>query len=473
MRAIAIVAAFVISGCQVNALDVSPKPVLRPDSSNVYYRSDFVDYSRDFSFKEDWIDWDGYRQVRKNIHNNARYGDNFYTPAKAPLSLSNDCEKRLVTNVDKKYFHKHKGDPNFGQPLLGCVSQLNNQIKSEVFTYGKKSPLLGRFYEEIMPNLAKQQPWLTGGFHDYSKNKNGVPHADQVRQQTFNMRHSGVVMRLMWIYSWYADYYGTTPDQDQLVINWWETFEKSMQPSILHRDYSRDACKSDLMQRVRKNSGNGGAANVGEWNRMVDSCNNVASYHAYTYALMGAAFKNSDYTNEAIHLMGNVVNAADENGVMSDAFRCTHAVGYTTMTGNSMAMAAYVIEASTGVWTGDMTFGSKGTTVGDVIDNAVQTIVNPNRESVMKDAYKGCVHYKNAGQDLKIKDYTDLKDQWVEMEVKGSAWSKRDVTRAFSPYSWYLYKTNQESKYKKYLKTADRYLLDDIHDWRALTVVSK
>ena len=452
-----------LAGCQpAQGIDVSPVPQLRPDS-NVYYTSKYVDYSSTYNYNENWINLEKYSRIRKNL------GGRFYHPAKSELSLSNDCEARLVKNVDPDFFHKHNGSYNWGEKHFMCVRQLSSLIRSEVFTYGKKSPMLARFYEEIMPNLAAQQPWLTGGFHAYSKNKNSVPASNHIRGQTFNMMHQGTFFELLGIYSWYHDYYRPTAELDQSVMTWFEKFEESMQPSILHRDFSTHGCKQDLMKRVRTGprTGKGGIGNSGEWNPMIDSCNNVAAYNAYGYALMGAAFKNSDYTNEAIHLITNVVRAADEDGIMNDAFRCRHAVGYTQMTANALAITAAVIEASTGVWIGEMTAGN-GASVNDVIQNGLETLMNPNTDRVLEDAFRGCNQY---GRTDGIKKAADLRDRWQEQET--NQWRRQDILRVIDNYAWYLHKTGQLDEYKSLLRDPEKYLVHDETDWYAFTVTQK
>ena len=200
---------------------------------------------------------------------------------------------------------------------------------------------------------------------------------------------------------------------------------------------------------------------------MVDSCNNGAAYNAYAYALMGAAFKNSDYTNEAIHLIKNVVRAADANGVMNDAFRCRHAVGYTQMTANAVSITAAVIEASTGVWIGDMTAGN-GASVNDLISNGLDTLMNPNTDRVISDAFRGCVHYHNAGEQNSIQEATDLKDRWIEQET--NRWRRDDILRVIDNYSWFLRKTGQLDQYRSFVSDPQKYLVHDETDWYAFTL---
>ena len=409
-----------------------------------YFRSKFVDYSKSYDYKRDWVDWDAYGKLILEKADSHPYYSNY--DISYHTTLMSKCEYMLFKNPDNMYFHKHENSNSFGRPLVECISQNTNLMLQEVVNFGKDSPRLKWFYEQLIPKLASGKYWLTGGFHEYATWDHGVPVEYEIRNQNYNMNHARVMWYLAEDYAWFKNYYGTTPEQDQQFIDWWEAHEISMRPSILDQEFTTGCIGYGLIPKARNEKHrNGDPAAVGmqEWNKLTSSCDNYAAEYARILVLMGAGFENSDYINEGLHLIANVLRSAGNDGVTLDAFRCEEGLGYPWMTAAAIAQAGFVLENSVGIDITSHKFESANTTVDKILQRVLD--VTEDRSLGIDDAWLLCGNWAST-------DTLESKSQLMTLN-----YGARDHSSSIYESAWWINKSNQSEKYHSLLYP-NRYL---------------
>ena len=423
-------------------LDENELEDLRKQINNgIYFKSDYVDYSIKYQFKDNWMNWEEYSRLTKVWANkNYFYENGNWNLNGRPHPHNSRCFAILYDKADPLYYHKHEGQNSYhGQDVAQCLQDNILHMIREVTQYGKDSERLNWFFEDFIPRATHNNYWVTGGFHEYSNWPTGVSRDYQIRQQNYNMAHARVFWYSALTYSWFKDLYGTTPELDKQFISWWEMHEKLQRPNILDEEFSHAGCiGSELIDYARNGKYNGKRANIElqTWNKLSNSCDNYAVSYAYPLITMGVAFQNSDYINEGLQLVSNVLRSASKDGVTHDEFRCTEGIGYPWITATKLSQIGAVLEAGTGLDLRKIRFEQSNTSVDTIMQHTFDISEDPRL--AVNDSWLTCNIWYSAKKAGEIKDKSDL--------LRHPSYSK-DYSGFYYYSAWWLRKTGQWNKY--------------------------
>ena len=133
-------------------LDENELEDLRKQINNgVYFKSDYVDYSIEYQFNDNWMNWEEYSRLT-NVWANKNY---FYENGNwnlngRPHPHDSRCFEILYNNADPLYYHKHEGQNSYhGQDVARCLQDNILHMIMEVTQYGKDSERLNWFFEDF------------------------------------------------------------------------------------------------------------------------------------------------------------------------------------------------------------------------------------------------------------------------------------------------------------------------------------
>jgi len=313
-------------------------------------RAKLVNYTPTYEFpSKAWphVNWDQYRAKflktygRKSIMHDGI--SNVLSPAckKHYFKFDTYRNKNLGTS-DVKYFDETAD-------LTNCLWDLTDAAHQDVIENGNNGAVLNYFFADLVPAWVENEAFSAKGMRSEFEN--------------VSAGYTFVINRIAFVYTRYAEYWGTSKALDEKFRRWWDNISKYDAARIYQRGYER--CREFSGPKV----------NPSIWR---DECANVGTDYASALIHMGLYYKDDDYINEGIFVAGASAKASSPEGFVVDGIRGARAVGYMLMTAQKLDEIALMLD-DIDVNFYEMSFAKHGVTVRKIIEVTAREMIKPNR----------------------------------------------------------------------------------------------
>ena len=321
----------------------------------VHPRAKLVNYAPQYDFPEgSWpsFNLDDYRKHFRN-----RYGAVSYSPDFSKVVLSEKCQGLfLMYDAFKRVNWERERENNNSlamQLIDGCLGPLVDAAHYDFITSGRNSRFLNKFFTTWIPLWTENRAFSAEGSWSSTAS---AENADT--SYMFNLN------KIVYVYTRFANYWGTTPELDQKFREWWDYISQS-DPARLYKP-GYEQCREFRGPNMKPDG------------RMHDECMNSAADYALALVHMGMYFKDNDYINEGIFVAGQVAKTSSPEGFVLDGIRASHALGYMAMTTQKLDQIALILD-DIDLNLYEVSFASHGRTVRDLIEVTAREWIKPDR----------------------------------------------------------------------------------------------
>ena len=313
---------------------------------------------------------------------------------------NNNCAEKLKTDINKwqGYQKPHEGADDPVDTVL-CGTSLNAlaRIEFEHVGRGKWNKL---FFDELIPYWLENDAFIMKNLRMWHGHQAEVPYD--------NMRYG-----IFYHYYVLGPWWGVSKERDTQMLRWWEMQERSTTASVWAKNAStcwkanKRVDQSDIYPANKPGIGNG-------------LCTNAASTYAWMLTLTGLYHKQSDYINEAIWVVDNIVSGALPDGATVDALRGGQASSYSMKTSDFLDRIAVEMDRRFN-YNLYKRANKEGTTVRTVIDYGIAIWLDP--ESNYKYARKWREHINRPyndiqGQEARREDLSFSHNrEWLDAQI--------------------------------------------------------
>lgn len=242
-------------------------------------------------------------------------------------------------------------DSNPNTALLAqCLLFLVDAAHQGFITHGHDSAVLTRFFDVWVP------AWVDNNAFDATGMRFGT--------QESSAGYTFAINKIAFVYTSYGEYWGVSPELDHKFRIWWDNVSQSDPSKIYRATY----------KTCREFSG----PNINPEGRGTDSCTNAGLEYATALAHMGMYYKDSDYINEAIFVVGQSARFSSPEGFVWDGIRGAMGAGYMLMTTQRLDQIATIVD-DIDVNLYEMSFANHGRTVRDIIEVSARELIKPDR----------------------------------------------------------------------------------------------
>ena len=242
-------------------------------------------------------------------------------------------------------------DSNPNTALIAqCLLNLVDAAHQGFISHGHDSAVLTQFFDVWVP------AWVDNNAFDATGMRFGT--------QKTSAGYTFAINKIAFVYTSYGAYWGVSPELDRKFRIWWDSVSQSDPAKIYRANY----------KNCREFSG----PNVNPEGRAEDSCMNTGAEYATALAHMGMYYKDSDYINEAIFVVGQSAKFSSPEGFVWDGIRAAMGAGYMLMTTQRFDQIATIVD-DIDVNLYEMSFANHGRTVRDIIEVSARELIKPDR----------------------------------------------------------------------------------------------
>lgn len=320
-------------------------------SPYVHPRANLVDYAPQYDFPQrswPYVNLDRYRAQFIET-----YGRQSTWHNGSAHILSSNCQDAFMKF--NAFENLDLGSNGFSaypqtQVVANCLGDLPDAAHQDFILSGKNSRVLNYFFETLIPSWTENNAFSAKGMR--------TAFDDTDATYTF------VTNRIVFVYTRYAAYWGTSQELDQRFRSWWDDISQHDAARLYQPGY----------EKCRAFSG----PNLNPEGMMRDECMNVGTDYASALAHMGMYYQDSDYINESIFVAGSSAKTSSPEGFVLDGIRDADAVGYMLMTAQKLDEISIILD-DIDVNLYEMTFASHGRSVRDLIEVTARELIKPDR----------------------------------------------------------------------------------------------